>query len=83
MATGKKTGGRRKGTPNKVTADVREVITAVASRLGGTERLLDWVKEDPLNERLFWSSIWVKVLPKEVHVDGKIGLESLIATDNG
>lgn len=69
MATGKKTGGRKKGTPNKVTQDVRQAILSAAEELGGSTRLLEWVKEDPMNERLFWSSIWIKVLPKEVNAN--------------
>ena len=33
----RKTGGRRKGTPNKVTATTRENILAVFTRLGGAD----------------------------------------------
>lgn len=32
MAKGKKTGGRQKGTPNRVTADVREAFALIAKR---------------------------------------------------
>jgi hypothetical protein len=42
-----KKGGRKKGTPNKVTAAAKEVIAAVAIKLGGENRMLEWVQEDP------------------------------------
>jgi hypothetical protein len=35
-----KKGGRKKGSPNKVTAAAKEVIAAVATELGGEDRML-------------------------------------------
>ena len=35
-----KTGGRLKGTPNKVTAVAKDAIAAAAERLGGIDRLV-------------------------------------------
>jgi hypothetical protein len=69
MAKGQKTGGRSKGTPNKITHDVRQNILDVADKLGGTARLLQWAKADPGNERIFWSQIYVRVLPKEIKAE--------------
>jgi hypothetical protein len=62
----KKKGGRKKGMTNKVTGAVKEVIAQVATELGGAERMLEWVKEDPQNERIFWSQIYPKLLPLQV-----------------
>ncbi len=31
--------------------------------MGGGERLVAWVKEDTLNERAFWGTIYPKLLP--------------------
>lgn len=47
MAKGVKTGGRQKGTPNRSTADVREVISRVIS--GTAPQLMAWIQdiEDP------------------------------------
>lgn len=59
----KKTGGRTKGTPNKTTKAAKDAIAAAAEGLGGVERLIDWAKEDPLNERAFWSTIYPKLIP--------------------
>jgi hypothetical protein len=67
---GKKTGGRRKGTPNRVTSLVREAIESAAEELGGATRLAAWAKEDPSNERAFWASIYPKLLPMQVTGSG-------------
>jgi hypothetical protein len=72
MAKGTKTGGRKAGTPNKTTQAAKEAIALVAEGLGGSDRMLAWAQEDPLNERLFWKDIYPKLLP--LQVDGKLGL---------
>ncbi len=63
MAKGHKTGGRKAGTPNRLSGRVKEDIERTAIELGGWERLLAWVKEDPLNERAFWTTMYTKLLP--------------------
>ena len=69
MALGKKTGGRVAGTPNKIPRTVRESIISVAERLGGEDRLLSWTQEDPQNEKMFWSSMYLKTIPKEIQAE--------------
>lgn len=66
MAYKKGEGGRQKGVRNKVTTAVKEVIAGVAQDLGGRERLAAWVKEDKQNERIFWGSIYPKMLPLDI-----------------
>jgi hypothetical protein len=66
MAAGRKTGGRTKGTPNKTTLAAKEAISLAAERLGGTDRLVAWAQEDPANERVFWGTIYPKLLPLQV-----------------
>jgi len=63
MAKGFKTGGRVKGTPNKLTGIARDAIATAADELGGAERLAQWAKESPDNERAFWVSIYPKLVP--------------------
>ncbi|MEM5315559.1 hypothetical protein [Paraburkholderia sp. JHI869] len=65
-----KTGGRKKGTPNKATRTVKDAIALAAEKLGGVDRLVAWAKEDPLNERVFWGTIYPKLLPLQVAGDG-------------
>jgi len=69
MAKGVKTGGRQKGTPNKMTQTAKDAIALAAERLGGTDRLVAWAQEDPANERVFWGTIYPKLLPLQVTGD--------------
>ena len=62
--------GRKKGVLNKTTRSVKEAIEIAAQGLGGAERLVAWAKEDPANERAFWSSIYPKLLPLQVTGEG-------------
>lgn len=62
----KKVSGRVKGTPNKITVAAKDAIALAAEGLGGTARLVEWAREDPINERAFWSSIYPKLLPLQV-----------------
>jgi hypothetical protein len=42
-----KTGGRVRGTPNKVTRAFREAVSLVFDELGGTTYLVKWAKKNP------------------------------------
>lgn len=64
-----KTGGRQKGTPNKVTGVAKDIIASVADRLGGDDRLYEWVLTDPSNEKAFWTAIYPRLLPLQVQGD--------------
>jgi hypothetical protein len=72
-ANGKKTGGRTKGTPNKITTTAKEAIALAAQGIGGTDRLIAWVKEDEANEKVFWSQMYTKLLPHQVEGGGENG----------
>lgn len=65
--------GRPKGSPNKVTAAAKEVIAECAERLGGCDRLVDWVGESKDNEKAYWTQIYPKLLPLQVHGSGSEG----------
>jgi hypothetical protein len=69
ITSGKPGPGRPKGSPNKTTAAAKQVIQQASEELGGADRLVSWAKEDPLNERAFWSSIYPKLLPLQVAGD--------------
>ena len=73
MALGKKTGGRQKGSLNKTTQSALVAIELAADALGGTQRLVDWAKEDPANEKVFWGTIYPKLLPLQVNGPGDQG----------
>ena len=65
--------GRPKGVPNKTTQLAKDAIAAVAEGLGGVERMIAWAKEDDANERVFWSSIYTKLIPVQTEITGKDG----------
>lgn len=58
--------GRPKGVPNKATIAAKEAIALAAERLGGVDRIVDWAKEHPDNERAFWATIYPKLMPLQV-----------------
>jgi hypothetical protein len=62
--------GRPRGSRNKTTQAAKDAIAEAAESLGGSKRLVKWAKEDPLNERAFWSSIYPKLLPLQVTGEG-------------
>ena len=66
---GKGNPGKPKGALSKTTKTAKEAISLAAEKLGGAERLVEWVQEDPLNERVFWGTIYPKLLPLQVAAD--------------
>lgn len=62
MAKGCKTGGRVKGTPNKTTDTVKNILIETFDRLGGVETLSAWARE---NQTEFYK-LWIKLLPHDV-----------------
>lgn len=69
----KKIGGRKVGALNIHSRGVRLMIAEAAHGLGGVQRLIAWAKEDPLNERAFWTHIWPRLLPLQVQGTGAHG----------
>lgn len=59
--------GRAKGVHNKTTMLAKEAIAIAGEMLGGADRLFAWCKENELNERVFWGTIYPKLLPLQVH----------------
>jgi len=65
-----KTGGRKKGTPNKLTSTAKDSIAQCASMLEQNGRsLYTWVSEDPSNEKAFWVQMYTKLLPLQLSGD--------------
>lgn len=58
--------GRPKGSKNRMGVAAKEAIAIAAERLGGPGRLADWAQESPENERVFWGTIYPRLIPHEV-----------------
>lgn len=63
MARGAKTGGRQKGTPNKVTATIKDALQAAFDEVGGKDYLVKVALED---QKAFCALIG-KVIPQELN----------------
>lgn len=63
--TGKKFGGRKKGTPNVATTRVKSAIMEAFEELGGKEYLLTVAREDPKT----YCTLLAKVLPAEIKTE--------------
>ena len=63
----KKTGGRKRGTRNKMTVAARDVIAIAGDRIGGVDRLVGWINENPENERAYWTQMFTKLLPLQIN----------------
>lgn len=69
MALGKKTGGRGKGTPNKLTKTVKDSILAAFDEAGGVAYLVERAKEHPVA----FMALLGKVLPIQAELSGPNG----------
>jgi hypothetical protein len=49
--------------PPEIAGAAKDAIAEAAERLGGVDRLVAWVEEDPKNESVFWSSLYPKLIP--------------------
>lgn len=63
---GRKTGGRKKGTPNKLTVAAREAMQLAFDGVGGVDGLIQWAKE---NSTEFYK-IYARLIPLEVEHGG-------------
>lgn len=77
---GRKTGGRKKGTPNKFTGDLREMILGALDDAGGQKYLKRQATENP---QAFLSLVG-RTLPKDINFGAGVRLEvNLIGRGSG
>ena len=82
MAQGYKTGGRQKGTPNKMTALLKDAILQAAENAGGTEGTVGYLQKQATENPAAFMGLLGKVLPTQhsgdpdnpIVVSGLIGL---------
>lgn len=59
--------GRRKGTPNKVNKELKELILGALDQAGGQKYLLQQAKENPAA----FMTLLGKIIPKDVNLGGQ------------
>lgn len=79
-----KTGGRKKGTPNRTTTAVKEALEHAFKGIGGKAAFTRWAKENP--EEFY--KLWVKLLPREIdaRIDASVNATGKVVVylpDNG
>lgn len=62
MAKSTKTGGRSKGTPNKLSSGAKANIEAVFQKIGGQAEMAKWAKD---NQTEFYK-LYARLLPHQV-----------------
>lgn len=77
MALGKKTGGRQKGTPNKVTGELKTMVLTALDEAGGVAYLVKQAKQNPGP----FLTLVGKVLPLTVAGDPQAPLTVRTMTD--
>lgn len=73
-----KYGGRKKGSINKSTRQVKEAIEAAFEELGGIDSLVEWGRNKP---DLFYGQVWPKLLP--LQVNGNLNINQIIVEIDG
>lgn len=76
---GERRGGRQKGTPNKLTADIKETIAAAFDEAGGKEYLVGIAKDDP---RTFCTLLG-KIIPTTVGGDPENPIQQIVNVITG
>jgi hypothetical protein len=77
MAKGYKTGGRRKGTPNKVNALLKDEILQAADGAHPDGRV-GYLKKQAVENPVAFLTLLGKVLPTQVNGPGKDGEHELV-----
>jgi len=70
MAKGRKTGGRRKGSVNKTTADVKSMIEGALADAGGRE----YLKKQAIESPAAFMGLVGKIIPRDLNVALDIAL---------
>ena len=60
----KKTGGRKKGTPNKVTTSMKQALYEAFNGTGGVDQLIAWARQ-PRNRGEFYR-LCARLIPTEI-----------------
>ena len=70
----RKTGGRKKGTPNSIGQELQAMLKASFSRVGGIEYLVRQAEENPVAYMGMISKLLPKQVESKVTMDGDLQL---------
>ena len=59
-----KTGGRQKGTPNKVTKSMKQIVLSVFRDIGDEAAMAEWAK-NPKNASVFYGGLCGRLIPQQ------------------
>jgi hypothetical protein len=76
-APGERRGGRQKGTPNKISKDLKSAIKAAFDEVGGKDYLVKLAEEDP---RAFCALLG-KTVPLKISGDGEMPVKIAVTVD--
>jgi len=65
MARGVKTGGRQKGTPNKLTSSAKEAFSHAFHAVGGADGLAAWAKKNPTP----FYTLYARLIPEDKNIN--------------
>jgi hypothetical protein len=80
MAKGTKTGGRKAGTPNKITAALKEAILLAADNAGGEGGMVGYLTRQASENPPAFLSLLGKVLPMTVQGDAENPVQIIVTT---
>jgi len=63
--------GRKKGTPNKISKNIKENFEAVFEKLGGVDGFFKWASKNTHTQSAFYQ-MYSKMLPSNVGIDGSV-----------
>ncbi len=58
--------GRPKGAANKTTAIAKDALSYAFNKLGGQDGLVKWASANEENRKIFYQTIWPKLLPLQM-----------------
>lgn len=61
-----KTGGRQKGTPNKVTAQLKDAILLAAENAGGEQGMVGYLTDIAEKQPAVFLPLLIKILPMQI-----------------
>ena len=56
--------GRPKGSSNKITNEVKRAMLMAFDKIGGAQRLADWITKHDTNEMLWWTRMFIRLAPR-------------------